>query len=157
MKRLRHALLAGLTAIAAGLGGTAQANENQGDPSDILGTWTFTTKPYRGGDCQMSGTMVLSPSPEKGVYACELTAIEKCSMWGQSVVMQSCTVRRFGDQVSVRSYIEEMLEVKPQAEGLVYVPDNFALTVQSENRMYGSLISAATAPVEFIRNLDGIG
>jgi len=157
MKRFRHALLAGLAALATGLGGAAQANENAGDPSDILGAWTFTTKPYRGGECQMTGTMVLSPAPEENVYACELTAIEKCTMWGQSVVVQSCNVRRFGDQVSVRSYIEEMLEMKPQAEGLIYVPDNFALTVQSENRMYGSLVSAATAPVEFIRNLDGIG
>lgn len=157
MKRLLATCLVALTLGVFGSGATAEANEDGGDPTDILGAWTFATKPYRGGECRMSGTMVLSPDPEEGVYSCELTAIEKCTMWGQSVVIQSCTVRRFGDQVSVRSFIKEMLEMKPQAEGLIYVPDNFALTVQSQNRMYGSLVSAATAPVEFIRNLDGIG
>ena len=41
-------------------------------------------------------------------------------------------------------------------EGLVYVPDNFALTIQSAKRMYGSLISAATAPAIFVRSEEGI-
>ena len=75
-------------------------------------------------------------------------------MWGRSVVVQSCKARRFNDQVSIRSEIEQFVESK--AEGLVYVPDNFALTVQDARRMYGSLVSAATAPVEFIRAEEGI-
>ncbi|MGH1420225.1 MAG: hypothetical protein ACRBEQ_00270 [Hyphomonas sp.] len=122
--------------------------------TDILGTWSFQTKPYRQGACLMTGTMYLSPHEEEGLYNCELTAVEMCSMWGRSVVRQSCEARRFGNQVSIRSKVEEMLESK--AEGLTYVPDNFTLTVQSSKRMFGALVSAVTAPAEFLRSNDGI-
>lgn len=124
------------------------------DSSDILGNWTFQTKPYRDGQCMMTGTARLTPNPEPGLYDCELTAVEVCSMWGRSVVLQSCKARRFGNQVSIRSEINQFLESK--LEGLMYVPDNFALTIQSSKRMYGSLVSAATAPAEFIRSEEGI-
>lgn len=124
------------------------------DPSDVLGSWSFQTKPYRDGQCIMTGTMRLSSHPEDGVYDCELTAVEVCSMWGRSVVLQKCEARRFGNQVSVRSQITQMLEQK--VEGLIYVPDNFTLTIQDHSRMWGALVSAATAPVEFRRSEDGI-
>ncbi|MEL7107992.1 MAG: hypothetical protein AAFV59_10925 [Pseudomonadota bacterium] len=124
------------------------------DPSDVLGAWSFQTKPYRDGQCIMTGTMRLSSHPEEGLYECELTAVEVCSMWGRSVVLQECKARRFGNQVSVRSQITEMLEQK--VEGLIYVPDNFSLTIQDHSRMWGALVSAATAPVEFRRSEDGI-
>ena len=75
-------------------------------------------------------------------------------MWGRSVVLQQCEARRFGNQVSIRSQIKEMLEQK--VEGLIYVPDNFSLTIQDQSRMWGALVSAATAPVEFRRSEDGI-
>lgn len=151
---MRLALFACLAAFSL-LSQPALAQESgKRDPGDILGNWTFQTKPYREGRCIMSGTARLTPHPEAGVYACELTAVEVCSMWGRSVVLQQCTARRFGNQVSIRSEIDQFLESK--AEGLVYVPDNFALTVQSAKRMYGSLVSAATAPVEFIRSEEGI-
>lgn len=129
-------------------------SKNETDPTDVIGTWSFQTKPYRGGECMMSGTMYLSPHPEEGLYGCELTAVEVCSMWGRSVVRQSCKARRFGDQISIRSQIEEMLEAK--VEGLIYVPDNFTLTIQSADRMFGALVSAVTAPAEFRRANDGI-
>lgn len=145
--------LAGL--LAGPLTGPAFANSGkEKDPSDVLGNWSFQTSPYRSGQCVMSGTMRLSPHPDEGLYECELTAVEMCSMWGRSVVRQSCQARRFGDQVSIRSTIEEMLESK--AEGLLYVPDNFTLTIQSHERMFGALVSAVTAPVEFRRANDGI-
>jgi hypothetical protein len=54
----------------------------------------------------------------------------------------------------VRSTIEEMLETK--MPGMYYVPDNFTLTIQSDERMFGALVSAVTAPVEFRRANDGI-
>lgn len=129
-----------------------QANET--DPVDVLGTWSFQTKPYRNGTCLMTGTLHLSPAPEQDTYQCELTAIEVCAAWGRSVVRQSCRASRFGDQVSIRSQVEEMLETK--AEGLVYWPDNFTLTVQSQDRMFGALVSAVTAPAEFRRANNGI-
>lgn len=131
----------------------AQA-KTEGDSRDVLGNWSFQTSPYRSGQCVMTGTMHLSPHPEEGRYDCELTAVEMCSMWGRSVVRQSCVATRFGNQVSIRSTIEEMLESK--FEGLIYVPDNFTLTVQSPQRMFGALVSAVTAPVEFRRAADGI-
>lgn len=124
------------------------------DPTDLLGSWTFQTKPYHQGRCVMTGTMRLSSAPEAGIYGCELTAVEVCTMWGRSVVLQSCNARRFGDQVSIRSEITEMLESK--TEGLNYVPDNFTLTVQDATRMFGALVSAAIAPVEFRRSEVGI-
>lgn len=124
------------------------------DKRDVLGTWSFQTQPYRNGACLMTGTMHVTPAPQDGLYACELTAVEICSMWGRSVVRQSCQVRRTGDQVSVISQIDEFLERK--VEGLTYMPDNFTLTVQDANRMYGALVSAVTAPAEFRRANDGI-
>ncbi len=140
--------------IAAGLLSMSFASADSRDPSDVLGSWTFQTQPYRDGECIMSGTMRLSDDPEEGVYACELTAVEVCSMWGRSVVLQKCTARRFGNQVSVRSRITQMLEQK--TAGLIYVPDNFSLTIQDQSRMYGALVSAATAPVEFRRSEEGV-
>lgn len=131
----------------------ALANED-GDKRDVLGTWSFQTQPYRNGSCLMTGTMHVTPDPQDGLYGCELTAVEMCSMWGRSVVRQSCQVRRTGDQVSVISKVEEFLEKK--VVGLTYVPDNFTLTIQDPNRMYGALVSAVTAPAEFRRANDGI-
>ncbi len=140
--------------IAGALAMTFPSSADTRDPSDVLGSWTFQTKPYRSGQCLMTGTMRLTDHPTEGIYGCELTAVEVCSMWGRSVVQQSCHARRFGDQVSVRSKIENMLE--KGTEGLIYVPDNFTLTIQDAGRMFGALVSAATAPVEFRRSEDGI-
>lgn len=148
--RLAAMFVAGLMAASPALAG----NEGDTDPTDVLGTWSFQTKPYRNGQCMMTGTMHLAPHPDPGRYVCELTAVEMCSMWGRSVVRQSCQASRFGNQISIRSEIEEMLESK--IEGLVYVPDNFTLTVKSADRMFGALVSAVTAPAEFRRATDGI-
>lgn len=152
---LRSVLIATLFAFSAAMPAFAGEDDKSNIvDTDILGTWSFQTKPYRQGACLMTGTMYLSPHEEDGLYNCELTAVEMCSMWGRSVVRQSCEARRFGNQVSIRSRVEEMLETK--TEGLTYVPDNFTLTVQSSKRMFGALVSAVTAPAEFIRSNDGI-
>ncbi len=143
-----------MLAFAAALPAGAVKGKSGADKSDVLGAWSFQTRPYRQGQCVMTGTMNLTPHPDEGRYSCEITAVEMCTMWGRSVVRQSCDARRFGDQVSVRSTVEEMLESK--AEGLVYMPDNFTLTIQSPERMFGALVSAVTAPVEFRRANDGI-
>ena len=145
-----------LAAFCAGLMSLAclSATADTKDPSDVLGSWSFQTKPYRQGQCIMTGTMRLTSHPEDGLYNCELTAVEVCSMWGRSVVLQQCKARRFGNQVSIRSEISQLLEQK--VEGLIYVPDNFSLTIQDHSRMWGALISAATAPVEFRRSEEGI-
>ena len=144
-----------LTVICAGLISLAflPASADTKDPTDVLGSWSFQTKPYREGHCIMTGTMRLSSNPEEGLYDCELTAVEVCSMWGRSVVLQQCKARRFGNQVSIRSQISQMLEQK--VEGLIYVPDNFSLSIQDHSRMLAALISAATAPAEFRRSEEG--
>ncbi len=147
-----HSLLAALALGALAALPAYAKNESEG--VNVLGNWSFQTSPYRSGQCVMTGTMNLSPHPDADRYTCELTAVEMCSMWGRSVVRQSCSATRFGNQVSIRSTIEEMLESK--FEGLVYVPDNFTLTIQSSQRMFGALVSAVTAPVEFRRATDGI-
>ncbi len=151
----RKLLIAFCAVAIAGLPATA---EEKSDPIDMLGKWTFATSPYinGGGSCHMSGTMTVTANPEAGLYDCEVTAKEECEAWGTSVVVQTCKVRRTRNQVAVRSIIEQTLEYKMKVEGLTYVPDNFALTVQSSDLMYGSLISAVNAPVEFRRSLDGI-
>lgn len=149
MAKLVTAIMAALFSLAL-----LPAQADTKDPTDVLGSWSFQTKPYRDGQCIMTGTMRLSSHPEDGLYECELTAVEVCSMWGRSVVEQSCKARRFGNQVSIRSQITQMLEQK--FEGLIYVPDNFTLTIQDHTRMWGALVSAATAPVEFRRSEDGI-
>jgi hypothetical protein len=141
-------------ALAAGLPAGAVKGKGETDKSDVLGNWSFQTRPYREGQCVMTGTMNLSPHPDEGLYTCEITAVEMCTMWGRSVVRQSCQARRFGDQVSVRSTIDEIIET--EAPDMVYVPDNFTLTIQSHERMFGALVSAVTAPVEFRRANDGI-
>ncbi|WP_084398642.1 hypothetical protein [Henriciella aquimarina] len=150
---MRLALIACLAILIPLSAPVASATEGK-DSSDILGNWTFQTKPYREGQCLMTGTMRITPNEEDGLYSCELTAVEVCSMWGRSVVLQQCEARRIGDQLTIRSEIDQFLESK--LEGLVYVPDNFALTIQSAKRMYGSLISAATAPAIFIRAEEGV-
>ncbi|WP_300376509.1 hypothetical protein [Henriciella sp.] len=155
---MRYALIACLLGCLGLIALPAFANEGTGDKTgdsaDILGNWTFQTKPYREGQCLMTGTARLTPNPESGLYDCELTAVEVCSMWGRSVVLQQCKARRFGDQLSIRSEIDQFLESK--LENMIYVPDNFALTIQSAKRMYGSLVSAATAPAIFIRAEEGM-
>lgn len=152
MATIFHRLFAVLAVFA--LAGLPAHAKNESDDVNVLGNWSFQTSPYRSGQCVMTGTMHLSPHPDADRYTCELTAVEMCSMWGRSVVRQSCSATRFGNQVSIRSTIEEMLESK--FEGLVYVPDNFTLTIQSSQRMFGALVSAVTAPVEFRRATDGI-
>ncbi|MEM9739234.1 MAG: hypothetical protein AAF829_05140 [Pseudomonadota bacterium] len=154
---MQKAFTLALIMLSGAFAGPATADA---DPSDILGIWSFQTQPYRDGQCIMSGTMHLSHDSEnqEDLYACELTALEMCSLWGQSIVRQSCQARRFGDQVSIRSEIAEVLERKGELENFSfnYVPDNFAVTVKSPIRMYGALVSAVTAPVEFRRQVDGI-
>ena len=123
-----------LAALVLGASLSAPAFADTKDPTDVLGSWSFQTKPYRSGQCLMTGTMRLTSHPAEGKYNCELTAVEVCSMWGRSVVLQ----------------------LEQKTEGLIYVPDNFTLTIQDASRMWGALVSAATAPVEFRRSEDGI-
>lgn len=146
--------------IAALLGGLMQglipasATTGSETSAEILGRWVFQTAAYRAGDCRMSGQLSLSEHPEAGRYTCELIAHEQCETWGSAKVHQTCSAQRFGTQVSIRSRIAEVLEATGPSGSEIeigYVPDNFALTIQGPDRMYGALVSAITASAEFRR------
>jgi hypothetical protein len=119
--------------------------------SDITGSWTFTANV--GEACTFSGVAVLSPTEDKSRYGCELTAKQICGEAIRFTVRQSCRAVRTGDQLSIQSTIEEFIEGEPTP---FYYPDNFALTIQSDNRMVGALVSASTYRAIFTRSLEGI-
>lgn len=122
--------------------------------SDVLGTWGFQTNPYYSGACYMTGTMHVAPLSDDGVYPCELTATETCDNDDPASARQTCKIRQNGRQLTIISNVEEIL--LPVDQNIEYLPDNFTLTVQSEDRMYGALVSFITVPVEFRRAQDGV-
>ncbi|MEO0982845.1 MAG: hypothetical protein AAFX03_09370 [Pseudomonadota bacterium] len=116
---------------------------------NIAGSWTFRAALYD--DCEFNGLMRLRPTDDARTYACELTARQSCpSVDMEFVVRQSCVARRTGDQLAITSTIEEFLVGEPTP---AYYPDNFALSIQSSNRMTGALLSAGDSnAAEFIRD-----
>lgn len=120
------------------------------DPGpDISGNWVFSASVQRG--CTFNGMASFTPASD-GTLGCELTARQVCTDVTFEV-RQSCTLRRTGNQLSITSTIEEFIEGGPTDW---YFPDNFALTVQSENRLYGALISSSSYPAEFTRDSRGV-
>jgi len=85
----------------------------------------------------------------------ELTANQDCpGLDAPWVVRQSCEASMLGKQVSVRCKIAEFVN---GFESRYYYPDNFTLTAESSQRMFGALVSAGDAnPAEWIRNETGI-
>lgn len=146
MKRLASA--AGMIAALLGLSLPANAE------ADVSGAWSFETDRYRAGICRLYGTMRVRTTPEDGVYRCALTAVEDCEGQERWVVEQTCTAWRTGDELAVHSAIVSFIEADVNPEN--YVPDHFALSIESAQRMVGTLVSAITAPVVFKRTTDGI-
>ncbi|MEM8637013.1 MAG: hypothetical protein AAGF33_18770 [Pseudomonadota bacterium] len=139
-------LLAGILALGAVAPASAQ--------NDIIGSWTFETDRYHSGVCRLYGTMKVRTTPEDGVYRCAVTAVEDCIEQERWVVEQTCSAYRADDTLSVRSKIVSFIEADVNPEN--YVPDHFALEIESPNLMVGSLVSAIIAPVEFRRTTEGI-
>ncbi|MEO0882610.1 MAG: hypothetical protein AAFY34_07720 [Pseudomonadota bacterium] len=146
MERTRNRLLAGVLAMGIALPASAQ--------TDIVGSWTFETDRYRAGVCQLYGTMKVRTTPEDGKYRCAITAVEDCQNEDRWVVEQTCSAYRAENTLSVRSTIVSFIEADVNPEN--YVPDHFALEIESSDRMNGSLVSAIIAPVEFRRTTEGI-
>lgn len=121
-------------------------------PVNIAGQWTFSARVDE--SCSFGGTAQLEKTGE-GAYRCELTARQSCTgLEDDYLVRQSCEVSVFGNQVSVRSQIEEFIN---GFSSPYYYPDNFALTIQSDDYMFGSLVSSgATKPSEWRRSEGGI-
>lgn len=144
MKRTGLALACGLF-----LSGAAMADE--ASVPDVFGQWSFSTAPYHDGTCALTGTAFITPGEEEGQHAVELTAYEQCVMDDQpSQATQSCIGFQTGRQLSIRCEVEDVISLA--APGVVYYPDNFLLTIDSSNRMFGALYSVANATAEFTRN-----
>lgn len=125
MKRAVSTFLITFSAVA--LSATAQE-------VDLSGTWSVATslKP-----CTLTGKATLSPPTEDTMnsdYACELTMRQACPNAYEVTVRQSCRVRNIRGQVTVQSSIEEFVQGEFSAG---YAPDNFRLTIQSEEELYG--------------------
>lgn len=119
---------------------------------NIAGRWTFTAKLQI--DCSFSGTASLQHDGN-GKYSGELTARQSCTSLEQDyLVRQNCVASKFGNQLSVRCQIAEFIN---GFESGSYYPDNFTLTIASDKRMHGALLSAGDAnPAEWKRTEGGI-
>lgn len=111
------------------LSAAAHADEN-----DLTGTWNISTNVQP--PCEFSGqaTLVKTDTDPETDYRCELTMRHDCQNRYNHVVRQSCKVRNIRGQVTVTSEILERLSGADQGS---YAPDNFRLSVQSENELYG--------------------
>lgn len=130
------------------------AHANAADEVQILGTWAFETEPYRGGACAITGLAHLTPGQDDRTHECKLTVAEQCTNEARTMVLQSCTARRIGPILVIRSKILEKLE-EGDAD-ILYFADNFQLKIISGDEMTGQLKSASDATVHFTRDAGGI-
>lgn len=119
--------------------------------SDITGNWTFIANVEA--PCELTGVAQLSATEDPQRYGCELTARQVCGDSIRFTVRQSCSAVRTGEQLSIQSNIEEFIEGEPTP---FYFPDNFALTINSDSRMSGALVSSSTYRAVFIRSIEGV-
>ncbi len=106
---------------------------------DLSGQWEFTSTSGVNADCAFTGTAFLQKTETDGLYAATMTAEHYCPGFYHFVVEQTSEVRLFGDQVSVRSTIDRFVKRETEPGWESYVPDNFALTVRSDSRLFGTL------------------
>ncbi|MEM7767467.1 MAG: hypothetical protein AAF253_08265 [Pseudomonadota bacterium] len=138
---IRALALAGLVSLAP-----ASALADGAPAPQLAGSWTFKSWTYD--TCTFGGVATFRTTSEPGTYACELTARQECPSV-QWTVRQSCTARRTDNRVTVTAQVEEFLE-GPETDQ--YWPDNFILTLHSNKRMTGSLVSHGVHPSEFTRS-----
>ncbi len=124
----------------------ATASADDAD-TDISGHWTFETGAYND-SCRIYGRMTIFPTDGAGKYRCEFTTFEDCP--GLSAeVEQVCDARVDDGQVAIGSKIRRINRQEPMAYG--YAPDDWLLTIRSEDEMTGTLESASRAQVIFKR------
>lgn len=118
--------------------GIASAEE-----ADLSGNWAIATSERQQQPlCALTGKATLSPATSATVnsdYECELTMRHACEGAFEVVVRQSCRVRNIRGQITVQSSIVEHLVGENRG---TYSPDNFRLSVQSANELYGAQIDA---------------
>ena len=107
---------------------------------DLSGTWAIaTSEPL---PCELTGKATLAPANNQtdgSDYACELTMRHFCPGRFEAVVRQSCRVRNIRGQITIQSTIVEFLQGMDRG---TYSPDNFRLSAQSANELYGAQIDA---------------
>ncbi|MEE9381260.1 MAG: hypothetical protein V3V03_07635 [Hyphomonadaceae bacterium] len=143
---------AAIVLLAIGLSSASALAEDNVPEANIAGQWQFVARV--GSDCTFTGQATLTPKADGRNFSCELTARETCPAFDvHYLVRQSCTATRLGQQISVRSTIEEFLEGEPSE---TYFPDNFSLFIQDSTRMNGALISHGAHQAVWTRPDDGI-
>ncbi len=123
-----------LIIIASSLASIAAA-----DPIDLSGSWSIATSEQQ--PCELTGKATLAPAKSSTLdsdYECELTMRHACPSF-EAVVRQSCRVRNTRGQITVQSTIVEHIVGMDRG---TYSPDNFNLSVQSANELYGAQIDA---------------
>ncbi len=123
------------------------------DETDISGAWSFSAKIRS--DCSFNGEAHLTPNLDtaQSDYACELTAHQVCTDGFEAVVRQSCTVRNTRGQIWLKATIEEFLVGQQDGN---YKPDNFSLSVHSEDEMIGVLTNSNGArPAVWTKKKEG--
>lgn len=148
-------LLRALSAITLGLMSLCAVPATAQDApteANIAGQWSFTANIRN--ECSFGGTANLQHIGNNK-YKGELTARQSCiSLPEDYLVRQQCDASVSGNQVSVRCTIAEFIN---GFESEYYYPDNFALTIVSTDRLFGSLVSAgAPNPAEWKRAEGGI-
>lgn len=139
MRRLILVVATGFLAISALT--FAQAEEARVD-----GNWAF--KAWVGDGCSFDGVATLGFVEDGSTSSeCELTAKQTCqsSEW---IVRQTCTVKRAGNRLAIKSQIAEFLGEASDS----YLPDDFLLTIESHKRMFGALHSYGVYKTEWIRD-----
>lgn len=142
MKLWLSVLVQGLVALGL-LSTPAQAQQ----PPNFAGSWTF--KAWIGPACEFTGVARISPVPnEDETYTCELTANQACDLveW---TVRQTCSAKKQGDRLWVKSEIAEFLGDNVSDS---YLPDDFLLKIESARRMFGALHSAGVFKAEWVRD-----
>ena len=107
---------------------------------DLSGTWSIATSEQA--PCELTGKATLAPptsTTTSSDYVCELTMRHACEGSFEAVVRQSCRVRNIRGQITVQSTIVEHIVGMDRG---TYSPDNFRLSAQSANELYGVQIDA---------------
>lgn len=107
---------------------------------DLSGTWSIATSEQP--PCALTGKATLAPATSATVgsdYECELTMRHACDGSFDVVVRQSCRVRNIRGQITIQSTILEHILGEDRG---TYSPDNFRLSAQSANELYGAQIDA---------------
>ena len=143
-----------MRAILLGLAvtlGVPAANQAETAPN-LAGVWTISVND--GPECEFGGQAVLKPT-EDG-YTADLTMHHDCPFFpeGGYTAVQTSEVSLLGNQVSVRSKIVEFANGNWSNQ---YAPDHFALTIQSDGRLFGIQTDRyGTKPAEWQRREAGI-